>query len=55
VQFASPEEAKCAAERLKNLIRKTGLRQVDVFASNSAISSSTKLGISPITNILQDQ
>ncbi|XP_046657384.1 RGG repeats nuclear RNA binding protein B-like [Daphnia pulicaria] len=54
VEFASPEEAKSAAERLKNLIRKTGLRQVDVFAGNTATSSSTKPGISPTTNILQD-
>lgn len=54
VEFANPEEAKSAAERLKNLIRKTGLRQVDVFAGNTATSSSTKPEISPTANILQD-
>ncbi|KAI9553403.1 hypothetical protein GHT06_021306 [Daphnia sinensis] len=47
VQFASPEEAMSAAGRLKNLIRKTGLRQVDGFAGSTA----TKLG-TPTTNAI---
>lgn len=48
VQFASPEEAMSAAGRLKNLIRKTGLRQVDGFAGSTA----TKLGTSTTNAII---
>lgn len=54
MQFASPEEAISAAERLKTLIRKTGLRQVDVFAGD-ATSSPTKSAITPTATIQQDQ
>ncbi|XP_057378394.1 uncharacterized protein LOC130700368 [Daphnia carinata] len=48
VQFESPEEAMAAAGRLKNLIRKTGLRQVDGFAGSTA----TKLGTSTTDAII---
>lgn len=55
MQFANPEEAISAAERLKTLIRKTGLRQVDVFAGAIATSSPTKSAITPTATIQQDQ